>query len=383
MEMRNKNIKIITFLGIIIVFIELFIIMANAQFVKTNNSSMINITEKQKILDMLIFISPQYNQDAEIILAINNYIQAVKTDIYWNATIIKITEENNNYEIIDQLIEEYFLKHKIKACIMLGEDIDTPLAGDCDYMEKPSTVPWFTTGGKNAYETTQQGIISKPYKIDICISLLYPTHELDYVSKKLQIINVFEKFSKRNSEYFEDISVFESSDINTKSKQIYQNINTYANLDYNQDPNNNELIKSLDEYHSMYYIHGHSNPSGTSINSKEKIWFSANNIENIKTPFFGADGCYVSGWWSNQKDNNKLDASIQGPWYGSKIFTSKNIKAMALGLLSQNGYAYNVSFIENVIPKLAMGNTLAESMIGTNTTGDINIFGDPTLQFII
>jgi len=70
----------------------------------------------------------------------------------------------------------------------------------------------------------------------------------------------------------------------------------------------------------MYFIHGHSNPAGTIINSKQKTWFSADNIEFINTPIFCADGCYVSGWWSNQKDNNKLDQSIKGTYYGSKIF---------------------------------------------------------------
>jgi hypothetical protein len=310
-------------------------------------------------------------------------MEILKQDIEWNAEIVKIKEENNDYLIIDEIIEDYYLKNKIKACLIVGEDIDTPLAGDCNYMEKPSIVPWFTTGGKDAYEITQQGVISKPYKMDICISLLYPTYENDFNSKKLQIIKAFEKFSnQRNIKYEGKITVFESLDINENSKKIYQDINKYANLNYKEDPSYIEIENSINKNHSLYFIHGHSNPSGTYINGNSKIWFSADNLDKIKTPFFGADGCYVSGWWSDQEDNNNLDKSISASWYGSKIFTSKYLNAMALGLLSQNGYRDNVSFIENTIPDLISGKTLAESMIGSYFTGDFIIIGDPTFHFI-
>ena len=75
MEMKNRIVKIIISLAVTILFISLSVIMVNAQFLKTNNPSIINISENQKTLDMLIFISPQYNKDVEIILAINSYTQ--------------------------------------------------------------------------------------------------------------------------------------------------------------------------------------------------------------------------------------------------------------------------------------------------------------------
>ncbi len=381
-EMKNKVYKTIISLGIIIVILGLSVIMVNAQFINFEETPLITLYKSPETLDMLIFISPQYNLDNEIISVINNYIKAVKVDLGWNAKIIAITEANNDYEVIDQIIEDYYQKYEIKACIMVGEDTNTPLAGDCDYMEKPSTVPWFTIGGREAYEKTSQGIISKPYKMDICVSLLYPTHAQDYFSKKWQIINAFEKFGKqRNIDYLKEITVFESSEINANSKEIYQNIKNYSNLNYLEDTNYEKLETSLKKYHSMYFVHGHSNPAGTYINGNEKIWFSAENLDEIKSPFFGADGCYVAGWFSNQKDNNNLDSSISATYYGSKIFTSKYIKTMVLGLLSQNGYDYSVSFIENALPKLTEGITLAESVIGSSFTGDFIIIGDPTFHF--
>ena len=380
--MKNKVLKITVLLGIIFLFTGLSVIMVNAQIIKSENISFKDQFKATENPDMLIFLSPQYNQDIEIITAITGYIKAIKQDSDWDAIIIKISEENNDYQIIDQIIEENYQNHKIKACLMVGEDIDTPLAGDSDYMEKPSIVPWFTTGGNETYEITEQGIISKPYRMDICISLLYPTHEQDYLSKKTQIINAFEKFStQRDHRLSQDISVFESKDLNTNSKEIYQQIGKQTDLKYMENPGQKDMNLITGKYHSMLFIHGHSNPSGTYINGDQRIWFSADDLDSIETPFFGADGCYVSGWWSDKKDNNHLDTSIYSSWYGSKIFSSKHIHVMALGLLSQNGYSNNISFIENIIPKIIDGENLAESMIGSYLTGDFIIVGDPTFNF--
>jgi hypothetical protein len=54
---------------------------------------------------------------------------------------------------------------------------------------------------------------------------------------------------------------------------------------------------------------------------------------------------------------------------------------MSLGLLSQGGFLYSVSFIENALPGLFAGKTLAESMIGQLYIGDSIIIGDPTFHF--
>ena len=56
---------------------------------------------------------------------------------------------------------------------------------------------------------------------------------------------------------------------------------------------------------------------------------------------------------------------------------------MVLGLLSQNGFSYPVSFIENALPELLEGKTLAESMIGDISLGDNVVFGDPTFHYTI
>jgi len=379
-EMKNRVLKIGLSIGIIILFSGVSIAAVGIQLSESNQIKLKDT--KLENIDMLIFLSPQYKDDIDILNSIDKYISVKNEDIGWNIKIIKIEEKNNYYEEIDKIIEKYYDLYDLKSCLMVGEDTDTLLSSDIDYIEKISIVPWYTIGGQNAYEISEQGIINKPYKMDICISILYPTSTLDYETKKSQIIFSFEKFIDNTEEFNNKISVFESSDLNKESKKLYQKLSKYSDLDYIEDPTDKIIIDSLDDSYLMYCLHGHSNPSGTNLN-KVNGWFSADELDDLKTPFFAADGCYVSGWWSDNKDNNELDSSIDGIWYGSKIFSSKYIKVMALGLLSQNGYSFSVNFIDNVIPDLYLGKTLAESMIDNYFVGDnVIIFGDPTISYI-
>jgi hypothetical protein len=341
------------------------------------------VTEKHP--DLLIILSPQYGTDNDIIIAIQSYMTVVENDLGWTSQILTIHENENDYRLIDQLIENTYRTHPIKACIMVGEDLNTALGGDCDYLEQPSTLPWSTLGGTTAYESTNQGIICKPTILQICISLLYPTHTLPYEQKKASIIFAFYKFTnQRHVTNASTIQVFESSNLNINSKALYQQLRNYGTLNYTEDATESEIISTLNKPYSAYFVHGHSSPAGTDVNmQKNKGWFKAENLDSLQTPFFGADGCYTAGWWSNQHDNNTLDGSIDAPWYGSKIFTSTTIQVMTLGLLSQNGYSTPVSFVETVMPDLLKGTPLAEAMIGHSTIGDTIIVGDPTFHYTI
>jgi len=54
---------------------------------------------------------------------------------------------------------------------------------------------------------------------------------------------------------------------------------------------------------------------------------------------------------------------------------------MALGMLSQNGLSEPVGFIENAVPEILTGKTVAESIVGNMHLGDTIIIGDPTFHF--
>ncbi len=367
---------------ILCVFSLLFI--CQLPFFSTNAQQAMTIETHHLISnpDILIILSPQYNTDPEITTAIQAYLSAVKNDLGWNGHIILIQDEQNQYQQIDAIIESY-QTDTLKACIMVGEDLNTALGGDTDYLEQPSTLPWATLGGTAAYETAVEGIIAKPTTIHLCISLLYPPQGLSYDQKKSDLIFAFNKFTTQRHQPFPNtIQVFESSDLNTYSHALYQHLNEFSQLSYTEDATTKQMTSALQTATAAFFVHGHSTPSGTDIAAKKKTgWFTVENLDSLNTPFFGADGCYVAGWWSTQKDNNNLDPSHGTSWYGAKIFTSTTIQAMALGLLSQNGFSTPVSFLENAMPELLTGKTLAESMIGDTTIGDTIIIGDPSFHF--
>jgi len=342
-------------------------------------------------VDMLIFVSPQYANDTEILQAIDNYTVAVKQDVNWSTQVICINPEFNDFKLIDNIIESYYDNYSIKACIMVGEDTDTALSADMDYMELPSIVPWCTTGGESSYTMDETGIKYETYQLDICISLIYPTSDQDYQTKKSQIISVFNKFSHRHVYYNEDILVFIDSKMaqsnNNKTRHIYQSMGNYGNLYYKEDPTESELLSSLGGSYSMYYVDGHANPSGTNVNQQPPIGaaFQAYYLDQLDTPFFGASGCYVGGWWSNFTNNNRLDPSISWqrlPHYSSMIFTAPVLRVMVLGDIASSGWSYPTSFVEHAIPDLTSGKTLAESMIGyIYFADDQTVVGDPTFHY--
>jgi hypothetical protein len=335
--------------------------------------------------DLLIILSPQYNQDTEILSAIHAYLTAVHNDLGWTARIIPIQKDQNTYQQIDTIIETSDHNHTVKACLMVGEDLNTALGGDTNHLEQPSILPWTTLGGTTAYESADQGIISKPTMMQICISLLYPPQHLTYEQKKDSLLFAFQKFTtQRHHPLQNTCRVFESSALNTNSKPLYQHLAHISPLEYTEDATAAELTDALTNSYTAFFVHGHSNPSGTDVAIQpNEGWFSAETLNTLQAPFFGADGCYTAGWWSIQTDNNHLDESIGTSWYAATIFSSQTIQAMALGLLSQNGFSTPVSFLENAMPDLLSGKTLAESLIGDITIGDTIIIGDPAFHYTI
>ncbi|HVQ01560.1 MAG TPA: hypothetical protein VMT57_08600 [Candidatus Thermoplasmatota archaeon] len=335
---------------------------------------------------LFIILSPQYAHDPDIAVALYRYTTAVYHDLQWTSMVRTLAPEENKYRIIDAIIEQQNNISKLKACLMVGEDLDTALACDSGYMEQPSITPWATTGGPSVYETTDDGIMCQSYTINICISLLYPTHALPYETKKIEIISALTKFTvQREVPITNGIRIFENANLSASSHTMYQHLSCLAPCSYQADPTAADVQQSLTEpCCALYMVHGHSTPSGTDLNTQpHTVWFSADNLDRLRTTMFCADGCYTGGWWSDAYDNNRLDPSIDSSWYGGKIFTSTTLHVMALGLLSQNGLSMPVSFLENVLPQLLSGKTLAESMVGSCTIGDTIIVGDPTFHFIV
>jgi len=362
------------------------------------------------LLDMLIFLSPQYADDSEIKNAINRYIDAVKEDIGWDTKIVTVTPEINDFQKIDEIIEGYYETENIKACIMVGEDIDTALDGEISYQEAPRTLHWWTNSD---YQTPPDGISNDThpipnnqtdypednfqlYQMDICISLIYPTHSLDYQTRSSQIAFAFNKFSmNRNRIYPDDIIAFRGYHPLRQISEIFQTLDNYGALFYKENATDSEVQKSLNKSWMMYNVHGHSCPSSTLVG---KGCFYADDLDNLDTPLFTAGGCLTNGWYVNSSlfGNDELDYSTDDPygteyhpsWYGSKILISPYLRAMVLGVPAQGlgppsrPIIETKNFIINAMPDLAAGVTLAEAMIGhIYHEDDQIIYGDPTFHY--
>jgi len=352
----------------------------------------------QEKLDMLIFISPQYANNTQIEQAINSYIEAVKADINWDTKIITLSQIQNDFRKIDEIIESYYSLDKIKAAIMVGEDIDTALYADLDYMEAPTVTPWTTL---DEYTIEELGIKNEVQEIHVAISLLYPTSVLEYQKKVQQIVDVFLKFSKNRGKIYPKKSIVFTSSAGMHAREIdpryktYQIINNYSNLYYKEDPDQEEISSSLQEQYMIYFVGGHAGPNTVQPNAQDfTVNFWDNNLNSLSVPIFLASGCYPQGWFNDTGiDNNKLDPSANESWFGSKIFSNPELRAVVLGIpdnphqmpSESDPRVYDVvNFIMAALPDLAAGKTLAESIIGdkfVNPGGHALIYGDPTFHY--
>ena len=389
---------------------------------------MSDLCKTKEKLDMLIFISPQYRNDIQIKQAINEYINAVEKDIGWKTKIITLTPDINDFRKIDEIIEEHYSKSggELKACIMVGEDINTALRAETSNREIPSVLPWATlesyamvrqnesighcieglckvfdisTGKIIEKFNEQEGRVLKYgvtgpartlnalRRLDILISLIYPTHELPYEIRAQQIRSVFEKFSKnRNKVYPKRSAIFldkvRGGRGEEKDYQFLKEHNFKTDFLINLTPK--EVQDRLDDKYALFSVHGHGTPSGISVSTypPEITIFHSSYLNKLNTPLFLAGGCNVAGWWTNDFENNdKLDFSINIEWFGSKIFVNPHLRVIVSQFPAQVDVNLR-SFTEVILPGLMRGKTLAESSIGkTLRIDNMIIYGDPTFYY--
>jgi hypothetical protein len=390
-------------------------------------------------IDMLIFISPQYANDSQIVQAINEYREAVKKDIGWETKLITITSDINDFRKIDEIIEDHYKKSagKLKTCLMIGEDIDTALSteaksGELLFKEEPSVTPWATlekyqmvkenenimcsgvvgeeiceVRDKNTgelierfkekegrilkYGTVVKGSVKK---LDIVISLLYPTHHLDYQIKSQQIINALKKFSReRNKIYPKKALLFLDATTLTRTPQErlnYRFLNNYTDLIYKEDPSKEEVLESLKGEYAIYAAFGHGSPEIISVNgSNLSAGFKVDYLDSLNTPIFIGSGCYTAGWFANvAQTNDRLDPAIARPWFGSKILTNPYLRVEILGGPDEGCDKEESCVFRKILTHLLKGKTLAESIIKAqeegifyDLTSAIILYGDPTFHY--
>jgi len=151
--MNNAIIRTGLALSLIAILSGASFIVVSAQF---NESSPIS-TIIESTPEMLIFVSPQYTDNAEIITAIESYVSSVKEDINWDTKIISLTEENNDYQKIDQILENHYVLYNIKAAIIVGEDTHTAVEhdGSLSGARMREAVSWGKLKEKATYVTVE------------------------------------------------------------------------------------------------------------------------------------------------------------------------------------------------------------------------------------
>lgn len=324
--------------------------------------------------DLLIILSPAYTHDPEIIHQISKYAQTIYIDINWTSRLITLLPNQNTYPIIDNIIEHIHQTNQIKACLLIGDDLDLPIAGTYQHMEKPSIKPYATLGGNTSYHTQSGHIISTPYKTEIFISLLIPNPSDDHATKKQQIITTLESFiTKRNTDKLKTTTVLESSALHTNPTTTLNLTGIGEQTTVYLDPTLQDIKTTVNQQHSLVYIHGHSDPSKTLLNHQKDTWFTVNHLKTLHTPVFLADGCYVNGQYTTSKNQTT-------PSYSSILCENPEIQMMILGIISQTQHNHT-THIHHILSTLSQGTTIAESFLGHTTNGDIIFYGDPTFHF--
>ena len=344
-------------------------------------------------IDMAVFISPQYKDDADILDAIYTYIDAVYDDIGWNIGIVFVDDSWNRYDMIDIEIKKLCDENPIKACLMVGEDMSENLnvfVTSIDRKCHQSIVPWCTHYAYSTVTSCPAQVVLSLIKVNIPTSLLYPNFNDSYETKRSQLISVFNKFSSnRNKDYTNDVLAFCDDSKSIRVVDILENeLPTIGDTDITINPSQDTIDASVDGEYALFVAAGHANPLGVVVtpNSPHMAAVDITHIKNINCPLIILYGCGTNYWWTDVEDDclyqlpsNRLE------WFGHTIFDNSNIRAMVTGFPIggyKEKYPPGTGFVINSLKKMSEGKTIAESMTdmwsyGSNDT----LFGDPTFHY--
>jgi len=393
-------------------------------------------------LHMLIFISPQYANNEDIESAVNEYITAVKDDIDWNIKIIKLSESTNTIGKIRDIIKSHYSQYRIKVALMIGEDIKTQLNSETPEIDSPSTLLWEEFNepltfyvmeirdsrwqGINLYEdgilvgsmshTVQPEATAKeidslfpyynnnpdnylqfaPYfnisKPEVFVSLLYPPKEYDYGEKVNKIVSALERFStSRTRSYGNSIQAF------TYVKELALGINKPTAIDYEAFAELGDLDQTIDcdtcnidfdKEYKLFIADGHADPSAVWITGLGNFNLNAENISELKTPYFYGHGCNVGGWYSANNLNGILDQTSECKCYFSSTLCCKPIIAEQIFnsdylriIVSGGSGSPDETYWSNFISALKSGKTIAEAHTSIKSKIRFVFYGDPTFHY--
>ena len=345
------------------------------------------IDEPQPI-DMAVFISPQYKDDGEILSAIQTYADAVKADIGWNITTVKVDGAQNKYDAIDAVIKDMYWNNPLKACLMVGED----MAGDDDVFHNSSgmkcgqaIVPWCTLSEIHFSPACDRKVVLSIIRVDVPISLLYPNSGDSYRTKKTELVSAFIKFSEnRDKVYTNNVLAFcdDSESIDVLDK-LEDKLPIMGNTNITVNPTQSGVDDSMLENYKFFGAFGHGSPYTVAVTPSES-YFNVPRAEIVKTPMLMVHGCSTE-CWQTSINNDCLYQKSSSNRFGHSIFDNPNLRIVVAGFPVMNYsdiYSPGFGFVINAMGKMALGLTVAESMKGMWSYGSNDtLFGDPTFHY--
>jgi hypothetical protein len=369
-ETKKQSIAILLIFSTIISIYIIPIVIAPA--VKPINEPTINSSLQQNFSiymkstthtpHLLIFISPQYQNDEQIANSIYHYQQAVYDQPGWTSRVIKLTNETNQIEIIDTLIEHNAFEYNLSGVLLIGEDIALPIKNTYQSIKKPQLDIYSTINTRNNTQNT------------ICVSLLFPNPIISYAEKQTELIIAINRFAqKRTIVLNKNSSIIEQSALSSYSKNDYTQLSKTMNADYKQDCSSEHLSSLIQTPSDMICFHGHGQPNQVILNSSTKLKISSDIASYLPTSILAIDGCYTDSFFTNQNNSNTP--------FISSICTSSSIHIGFFGLLSQQTQTEQGNVINSILSKITMKKTVAEVISQANVSFDFVFSGDPTVGF--
>ena len=332
-------------------------------------------------LDMAIFISPQYKDDADILDAIYTYTDAVYADIGWNIGVICVDQEQNQYDLIKLLIDELHANNPIKTELFVGEDIGQKWEYHVQ-LNKRRPGCW----GTGEY-----------FAEDTPVAFLMPNADDDDLSKQEQIIYAFNKFSvNRNEQYANNVHAFIDTLWNPgiyNAEVIEGEIPKIGNLLLFENADRDVIDEIIYNQCKMFIAGGHANPSRVVVaRAPKNTLYRAVDVANTNTQVLVVGGCYVNGWLipdNIDKDTYYPPTKYKNPvgWFGHTIFESDSIQTIVAGFpigiyAETTGNRFDMGFVCTGMDDLADGKTIAEAIGGKHNACHRNtIYGDPTFHY--
>lgn len=393
---------------------------------KCKNGCENGVCLKEKNIDMIVIVSPQYSSDNKISETLNNYSLAIKDDINWNVGIVRLSVENNTVGKIRDIIKQYYLNSNTKAVLILGEDIRMAQSNEFSDIDLPTTIVWQNLKNEiecdvyilndsypgfwqrknfgkyedrpiiypnstaqdidnllNLHEPTisirpmDLWIASKPaVRPDVFVSLLLPLTGLSYEQKVLSIVNTLNKFSNNrgNISNSGETRIYVHEDMVNYLDQSLRNLGTST---YSE--NCVQCNIDLSNSYPALILSGHADPAAVYYSSNAGGYLLVKDLLSLHTPFFLAQGCNIGGWFSAHNPNGYIDP----PEYSMndyKMFMElvMNENDLRIVMLGEDDILGNYS---EFVDSLNSGRTIAEAYLSGNRTLRHIFYGDPTFHY--